>query len=53
MTGGGFGGCTVSIAQPRAVEAFVGQVAAAYQQKFNHAPDVFVTDATAGVTVLE
>jgi galactokinase len=53
MTGGGFGGCTVSIVQPRAAEAFVEQIGKIYHDRFNIVPDVFVTDATAGVTVLE
>jgi galactokinase len=54
MTGGGFGGCTVSLVQPRAVDGFVEHVRRAYQQSsFGKTPDVYVTTATAGVTVLE
>lgn len=53
MTGGGFGGCTVSLVQPRAVESFVSRMKSAYQSMFAKAPDVYVTAATAGVTVLE
>jgi galactokinase len=54
MTGGGFGGCTVSLVQPRAVDVFVEHVRRAYQQSsFGKTPDVYVTTATAGVTVLE
>jgi galactokinase len=54
MTGGGFGGCTVSLAQPRAVDPLVDHVRRAYQQRPpGITPDVYVTRATAGVTVLE
>ena len=54
MTGGGFGGCTVSLVQPRAVDGFVEHIRRAYQQsRFGKTPDVYVTTATAGVTVLE
>jgi galactokinase len=54
MTGGGFGGCTVSLAQPRAVDALVDHVRRAYHQRpGGKTPEVYVTRATAGVTVLE
>jgi galactokinase len=53
MTGGGFGGCTVSLVQPRAVDAFVEQIRRAYEGKFRKTPDVYVTTATGGVSVLE
>ena len=54
MTGGGFGGCTVSLVQPRAVDALVEHVRRAYRQSpFGKTPDVYVTRATAGATVLE
>jgi galactokinase len=53
MTGGGFGGCTVSLVQPRAVDAIVDQIKKQYQDRFNLIPDVFVTDAAAGASVVE
>jgi galactokinase len=53
MTGGGFGGCTVSLVQPRAVDGFVTQIQNIYKSRFERIPDVYVTTATAGVSVLE
>jgi galactokinase len=53
MTGGGFGGCTVSLVQPRAVENFINTIGPVYQGKFNIKPTIFATTATAGVSVLE
>lgn len=53
MTGGGFGGCIVALAQPRAVEALTAHLEKAYSEKFKIHPTVFATTATAGATVLE
>jgi galactokinase len=53
MTGGGFGGCTVSLLQPRAVDGFVERLKGAYKSRFTKTPEVFVTTATAGVSLLE
>lgn len=53
MTGGGFGGCTVSLVQPRFVESFTKTIEQAYEQKFKIKPMIFATTATAGVSVLE
>lgn len=53
MTGGGFGGCTVSLVQPRAVEGFAEQIRAAYLKQFDITPDVIVTTATDGASVVE
>jgi galactokinase len=53
MTGGGFGGCTVSLLQPRAVDGFIRDIAAAYKTKFNLTPGVFATTATEGAKVIE
>ena len=53
MTGGGFGGCTVSLVQPRVVENFTKTIGQQYHQKFNIEPVIFSTTATAGVSVLE
>ena len=52
MTGGGFGGCIVALIQPRAVEHFTSTITANYQKQFGKAPTIFVTDATAGASVL-
>ena len=53
MTGGGFGGCIVALAQPRAVEALVEHVTRAYRDKYGKAPSAFVTTATAGAKIVE
>jgi galactokinase len=53
MTGGGFGGCIVALAQPRAVEALTEQLKNAYAAKFGKEPTIFATAATAGAGVVE
>ena len=53
MTGGGFGGCIIALAQPKAVEGLVEQVGKAYRDKFGKAPSTFVTTATAGAKIVE
>jgi galactokinase len=52
MTGAGFGGCTVSLVQPRAVEPFTANITAAYEARYNKTPQVIVTTATDGARVL-
>lgn len=53
MTGAGFGGCIIALVQPRQADAYKAQIQAVYQRKYSKIPTVFVTDATAGVSVLE
>jgi galactokinase len=53
MTGGGFGGCIVALAQPRAVESLSVHLTSEYQRQFNITPTVFATTATAGASILE
>ena len=53
MTGGGFGGCIVALAQPRAVEALTHHLHQTYTGKFGRQPAVLVTTATAGASVVE
>jgi galactokinase len=53
MTGGGFGGCIVTLAQPRAVDPLREHLQSAYPKKFRKEPAVFATGATAGASVLE
>jgi galactokinase len=53
MTGGGFGGCIVALAQPRAVESVVEQVGRSYRDKFGKSPTAFVTTATGGAKIVE
>jgi galactokinase len=53
MTGGGFGGCTVTLVQPRFADAFMEQIRAAYQSKYKIDPVAFATNATDGASVVE
>lgn len=53
MTGGGFGGCIVALCQPRSVEAITEHLHKTYTAKFELQPNVFVTTATAGASVIE
>jgi galactokinase len=51
MTGAGFGGCTVSLVLPDAVEAFVQEVSAKYTERTGLEPSLYVTEAAAGAEV--
>ena len=53
MTGGGFGGCIVTLAQPRAVDPLREHLQNVYPRKFRREPTVFATGATAGASVIE
>src|SRR5207249_1962333 len=53
MTGGGFGGCIVALAQPRAVEGLLAHLTQVYQKQFNIVPAAYVTTATAGASIIE
>jgi galactokinase len=53
MTGGGFGGCIVALVQPRAVELLRTHLHVTYTEKFGLQPNVFVTNATGGASVIE
>jgi galactokinase len=53
MTGGGFGGCIVSLVQPRTVETLIEHVTRAYSEQFGKKPAADVTTATAGAEVVE
>lgn len=44
ITGGGFGGCTVSIVEDEAVEAFKEKVGTAYQQRVGKKADFYVVE---------
>jgi galactokinase len=48
MTGGGFGGCTVSLVAPEAVPAFQQQLSAAYQQRYSLTPIYYNCEPAAG-----
>lgn len=48
ITGGGFGGCTVSIVKNEAVDAFMDQVGRGYQEKTGITPEFYVVDIGSG-----
>jgi galactokinase len=52
MTGGGFGGCTVSLVDIEHVDAFCTNVAAAYQEKTGIAPQVYVCSPQQGAELI-
>lgn len=44
ITGGGFGGCTVSIVKDEAIDTFIEKVGAAYQERCGSKADFYVVD---------
>lgn len=53
MTGAGFGGCTITLCRPDAVEAIGSALAQGMQEKFGVETLPFVTPACAGATVVD
>lgn len=53
ITGGGFGGCTVSIVKDEAVEAFQEKVGAAYQARVGKTADFYVVEIGNGPSIVE
>jgi galactokinase len=53
MTGGGFGGCTVTMLRPDAVERFGEEMARAYQRQFQTTPQIYACRASAGAGEVE
>ena len=52
ITGGGFGGCTVSIVKNEAVDGFVENIGKQYKEKVGHEADFYVVDIGEGAHVL-
>ncbi|MCM3903511.1 MAG: galactokinase [Pyrinomonadaceae bacterium] len=48
MTGGGFGGCTISLVKAENVEGFKRRVASGYEQVTGLAPEIYVCTAAQG-----
>ena len=48
ITGGGFGGCTVSIVKNEAVDNFVSTIGAAYKEKVGHEAEFYIVDIGEG-----
>jgi galactokinase len=49
MTGGGFGGCTISLVGSGAVEEFQSAVAQGYERATGRKPDIYIVRASDGV----
>ena len=52
MTGGGFGGCTVSLVRHAALTTFTETITRAYQSAFGQTPGIYVVSAGEGATEL-
>ena len=52
MTGGGFGGCTVSLVKPAAVDGFLERIKAEYKDKYGIDAVAFATEAADGTAVV-
>lgn len=48
ITGGGFGGCTVSIVKNDAIDRFVSEVGSGYEAKFGKKPEMYIVDCGDG-----
>jgi galactokinase len=53
LTGAGFGGCTVSLVQTRAVDSFVQQVSDEYARATKLTPAIYVSGAAPGAGLLQ
>ena len=52
ITGGGFGGCTVSIVKDEAIDSFKEKVGKAYVEKVGYEPDFYIVEIGCGPYVL-
>lgn len=52
ITGGGFGGCTVSIVKNDAVDNSISKIGAAYKEKVGHEAEFYVVDIGDGAGIL-
>jgi galactokinase len=49
MTGGGFGGCTISLVRGGALEEFQNAISRGYQRAMGRKPDIYIVRASDGV----
>lgn len=52
MTGGGFGGCTVSLVKDEAIDNFIKQVGEAYERRIGIKPEFYVAEIGDGASKL-
>ncbi|MDL2243690.1 galactokinase, partial [Bacteroidales bacterium OttesenSCG-928-J19] len=53
MTGGGFGGCTVSLVKDEAIDRFIAEVGAAYEAKTGLKPEFYIAEIGDGAMKVE
>ena len=53
MTGGGFGGCTVSLVKNEAIDEFIEKVGKGYEQKIGIRPDFYIAEIGDGAKRIE
>ena len=53
MTGGGFGGCTVSLVKDEAIDIFIEKVGAAYEAKMGIKPEFYIAEIGNGANRIE
>src|SRR5579885_2480536 len=53
MTGGGFGGCTVTMLRPEAAQKFQSEICSAYQKRFGMTPRIYRCIPSAGANELK
>ena len=53
ITGGGFGGCTVSIVKNDAVEGFISAIGSTYKEKVGHEAEFYVVDIGDGAGIIK
>ena len=52
ITGGGFGGCTVSIVKNDTVDAFIREIGKTYQEKVGHEAEFYVVEIGDGAQII-
>ena len=53
ITGGGFGGCTVSIVKNDAVDTFIESIGKAYKEKVGHEAEFYTVDIGDGASRID